>query len=88
MIGRFSGNNATCSIPSTGTGLNSSSMAGSTGLNFSLPTGDGKNSGISNNSYAIGINGASGGMNSFNKSKSFHKSNSGIAKKVHIYPNN
>lgn len=78
MIGSFSGNNNSNSIPNSGGGLNSSAVSGSTGLNFSLSAVDGK----SNGSSTIGINGVNSGANSFNKSKSFHKSNSGLAKKV------
>lgn len=79
MIGSFSGNSNSSSIPiSGGGGLNSSAVSGSTGLNFSLSAVDGKSSGSS----TIGINVLSSGASSFNKSKSFHKSNSGLAKKV------
>ena len=59
MIGSF--NNATCTIPSSGSGLNSSAVSGSAGLNFSLTPADGKASLSSNNSYAITISGANGG---------------------------
>ena len=65
-------------------GLNSSAVSGSIGLNFSLTvSGDGKGSGgNANSSYFIGLGGASGGASSNAKLKSFHKPNSGIGKKV------